>query len=79
MTQVEALAFPGALPGTGCQARYRRPDAGVVAPPWAGADFGRSYREAQAIWPHIQPIVVPNLNDDLIRCGIVDSCFESIS
>jgi hypothetical protein len=79
MTQVEALAVS--------QARFReraaKPAIGgltrvVVAPPWAGGDFGQSYREAQAIWPHTQPIVVSNLNEAFTRLEIGEADFGPI-
>jgi hypothetical protein len=50
----------------------------VVAPPWAGSDFGLSYREGSAVWTHAQPIIVLGLEEAYRRLEIVEACFEAI-
>jgi hypothetical protein len=78
MRALEALAVPSSrfaeragLPPIGKLTRV------VVAPPWAnGGDFGRSYRDAQAVYSHSQPTIVPTLLDAYRLLSVVDPDFQ---
>lgn len=51
----------------------------VVAPPWASdSNFGRSYRDAHALYSHSQPTIVPALLDAYRLLSLVDPYFESL-
>ena len=50
----------------------------VVAPPWAGDDFGQSYRHAQTKWSHAQPIIVGTLVEAYALLGVVTPRFEPV-
>jgi hypothetical protein len=51
----------------------------VVAPPWAGSDFGQSYREGHSMWSHAQPVIVPTMEEGQIRLGMQEAHFEPIA
>jgi hypothetical protein len=77
LTGIEALAVPqsrfaerAAKPAIGGMLRV------VVAPPWAGEDFGSSYRSARSLWSHAQPIVVATTAEAYRLLDIVAPRFE---
>ena len=79
MTAVQALAAPqpyfawrAGLPAIGGMLRV------VIAPPWAGEEFGRSYRDARALWAHDQPRIVGSAAEAHALLDIVDPVFESV-
>jgi hypothetical protein len=63
MTEVSTLIVPqrrfvvrASKPAIGNMMRV------VVAPSWAGATFGESYRSARGLWSHDQPTIVESLD-----------------
>src|SRR5262249_2940674 len=49
----------------------------IAAPSWATlANFGSSYRAAQSIWPHSQPVIVPTLPDAFRLLSLVHPQFD---
>jgi hypothetical protein len=77
LTGIEALA----VPQTRFAERAAKPAIGgmmrvVVAPPWAGEDFGGSYRSARSLWSHAQPIVVGTLDEAYRLFDVVAPRFE---
>jgi hypothetical protein len=79
MTEVQALAVPQSR----FAVRAGKPAVGdlmrvVAAPSWAGEEFGRSYREAQSIWPRAQPLVVGSLLEAYALLGMVEPAFEAL-
>lgn len=80
MTEVETLAVPQSR----LAERASKPAIGdmmrvVVAPPWAGPEFGQSYRQAQSLWLHKQPIVVGNLVEAYTLLAIAGVRFEPVA
>jgi hypothetical protein len=80
MTGVEALAVPqsrfaerASKPAIGDMMRV------VVAPPWAGAEFGQSYRQAQSVRQHKQPIIVGSLAEAYTVLAITGARFEPVA
>lgn len=80
MTGVRALA----VPQTRFAERSSKAAIGglmrvVVPPPWAGEDFGQTYRQAKSTWPHEQPIIVRTLQEAYVLLGIVAPHFEPLA
>ena len=80
MTKIQALAVP--------QSRFAeragKPAIGdvmrvVAAPSWADAGFGRSYRQAQSVWLHKQPIIVGSLVEAYTLLAIAGARFEPVA
>jgi hypothetical protein len=79
MTEVAALA----VPHTRFEQRASKRAIGnleriVVAPPWAGEDFGASYRKGRELWRHVQPIIVRTLAEAHGLLNLLEPRFVSV-
>jgi hypothetical protein len=79
MTEVQALAVPqtrfaewAGKPAIGNPMRV------VSAPPWAGEEFGQTYRQARSMWSHAQPIIVGTLPEAYAFLGVLAPRFEPL-
>lgn len=80
MTRIEALGVPQSR----FAERASKPAIGdtmrvVVAPAWAAAEFGQSYRNARSVWPHRQPIVVRNMAEAYAILGVTGMEFDPVT
>ncbi len=76
---VEAIAVPESrMAEQGSHPPIVRRLRVVVAPPFAGDDFGQSYREQQRTAHGTEPVIVANLKEAYALLGLEDPKFEAV-